>query len=113
VQSDEELRHWVRHNAESIYHPVGTTCKMQPWMRRRVVDPRHRVPRPHACSGADRMVDRFGIVPHPVAQFLVALHRGAGRQLDLAVRVEGWLRQYLARQLDARTRRSISRDSAP
>ena len=27
VQSDEELLEWVRHNAETTYHPVGT-CKM-------------------------------------------------------------------------------------
>ena len=26
-QTDEELREWVRHNAETTYHPVGT-CKM-------------------------------------------------------------------------------------
>ena len=27
IQSDDELLDWVRHNAETTYHPVGT-CKM-------------------------------------------------------------------------------------
>ncbi|MDR3417887.1 MAG: choline dehydrogenase [Nevskia sp.] len=51
VQSDEELRHWVRHNAESLYHPVGT-CKMglDPMA---VVDPCLRV---HGLRGL-RVVD--------------------------------------------------------
>ncbi|MFI4979063.1 MAG: GMC family oxidoreductase [Nevskiales bacterium] len=41
VQSDEELRQWVRQHAESIYHPVGT-CKMG-LDALAVVDPRLRV----------------------------------------------------------------------
>ena len=46
VQSDEELLDWVRHNAETTYHPVGT-CKMgnDP---RAVVDERLRV---HGIEG--------------------------------------------------------------
>jgi choline dehydrogenase-like flavoprotein len=51
VQSDEELRHWVRHNAESVYHPVGT-CKMG-LDALAVVDPRLRV---HGLEGL-RVVD--------------------------------------------------------
>jgi len=27
IQNDDELLDWVRHNAETTYHPVGT-CKM-------------------------------------------------------------------------------------
>lgn len=46
VQSDEELRRWVRQHAESIYHPVGT-CKMG-LDALAVVDPRLRV---HGLEG--------------------------------------------------------------
>jgi len=51
LQSDEELRHWVRHHAETIYHPVGT-CKMglDPLA---VVDPELRV---HGLHGL-RVID--------------------------------------------------------
>ncbi|MBV8063680.1 MAG: choline dehydrogenase [Nevskia sp.] len=51
VQGDEQLRHWVRHNAETIYHPVGT-CKMglDPLA---VVDPQLRV---HGLQGL-RVID--------------------------------------------------------
>jgi len=45
------LRHWVRHNAESVYHPVGT-CKMG-LDALAVVDPRLRV---HGLEGL-RVVD--------------------------------------------------------
>jgi choline dehydrogenase len=51
VQSDEELSQWVRQNAESIYHPVGT-CKMG-LDALAVVDPRLRV---HGLQGL-RVVD--------------------------------------------------------
>jgi choline dehydrogenase-like flavoprotein len=51
VQSDEELRAWVRQNAESVYHPVGT-CKMGSDAMA-VVDARLRV---HGVRGL-RVVD--------------------------------------------------------
>jgi choline dehydrogenase len=51
VQTDEELRHWVRHNTETIYHPVGT-CKMG-LDALAVVDPELRV---HGLSGL-RVID--------------------------------------------------------
>ena len=44
--SDDELLDWVRHNAETTYHPVGT-CKMGPDAMA-VVDPELRV---HGLSG--------------------------------------------------------------
>jgi len=46
LQTDEELLEWVRNNAETTYHPVGT-CKMgiDPMA---VVDPELRV---HGISG--------------------------------------------------------------
>ena len=46
LQSDDELLDWVRHNAETTYHPVGT-CKMgiDPMA---VVDPELRV---HGIAG--------------------------------------------------------------
>ncbi len=46
LQSDDELIEWVRHNAETTYHPVGT-CKMgiDPLA---VVDPELRV---HGIEG--------------------------------------------------------------
>jgi choline dehydrogenase-like flavoprotein len=46
LQTDEEILEWVRHNAETTYHPVGT-CKMgnDPMA---VVDPELRV---HGIAG--------------------------------------------------------------
>ena len=46
VQTDDELLDWVRHNAETTYHPVGT-CKMgnDPMA---VVDPELKV---HGIAG--------------------------------------------------------------
>jgi len=46
LQSDEELLEWVRHNAETTYHPIGT-CKMGSDPRS-VVDERLRV---HGIEG--------------------------------------------------------------
>jgi choline dehydrogenase-like flavoprotein len=41
VQSDEQIRAWIRSHAETLYHPVGT-CKMG-LDDQAVVDPRLRV----------------------------------------------------------------------
>ena len=51
IESDDELLHWVRNNAETTYHPVGT-CKMgsDPMA---VVDDRLRV---HGIAGL-RVID--------------------------------------------------------
>jgi len=47
VQSDDELLDWVRHNAETTYHPVGT-CRMGTDPASTVVDPELRV---HGVAG--------------------------------------------------------------
>jgi choline dehydrogenase len=47
VRSDDEILSWIRENAETAYHPVGT-CRMGPKGGRTVVDARLRV---HGISG--------------------------------------------------------------
>jgi choline dehydrogenase len=47
VSSDDEILDWIRHNAQTAYHPIGT-CRMGPAGQRTVVDERLRV---HGLSG--------------------------------------------------------------
>ena len=47
VASDDEILNWIRENAETAYHPIGT-CRMGPEGRKNVVDERLRV---HGLSG--------------------------------------------------------------
>ncbi|MGE0766902.1 MAG: GMC family oxidoreductase [Hyphomicrobiaceae bacterium] len=47
VSSDDEILDWIRHNAQTAYHPMGT-CRMGPAGQRTVVDERLRV---HGLSG--------------------------------------------------------------
>ncbi len=47
VSSDDEILAWIRENAETAYHPIGT-CRMGPAGRKTVVDDRLRV---HGLSG--------------------------------------------------------------
>lgn len=47
VSSDDEILSWIRSNAQTAYHPIGT-CRMGPAGQRTVVDDRLRV---HGLSG--------------------------------------------------------------
>lgn len=47
VESDDEILDWIRENAETAYHPIGT-CRMGPAGRRTVVDERLKV---HGIEG--------------------------------------------------------------
>jgi choline dehydrogenase len=47
VETDDEILSWIRQNAETAYHPIGT-CRMGPAGRMTVVDDRLRV---HGLSG--------------------------------------------------------------
>jgi choline dehydrogenase len=47
VRSDDEVLDWIRGNAQTAYHPIGT-CRMGPEGQRTVVDERLRV---HGLSG--------------------------------------------------------------
>ena len=47
IKSDDEILTWIRENAETAYHPIGT-CRMGPEGRGTVVDERLRV---HGLSG--------------------------------------------------------------
>jgi choline dehydrogenase len=47
VRSDDEVLDWIRNNAQTAYHPIGT-CRMGPEGQRTVVDERLRV---HGLTG--------------------------------------------------------------
>jgi choline dehydrogenase len=47
VSSDDEILDWIRQNAQTAYHPIGT-CRMGPASQRTVVDDRLRV---HGITG--------------------------------------------------------------
>lgn len=47
VSSDDEILDWIRANAQTAYHPIGT-CRMGPEGQRTVVDDRLRV---HGIKG--------------------------------------------------------------
>jgi choline dehydrogenase-like flavoprotein len=94
VQSDEELRHWVRHHAESIYHPVGT-CKMG-LDGMAVVDPRLRV---HGLQGL-RVIDA-SVMPSLIggntnAAATMIGEKGAAMMLEDAVADRGSVEAALA-----------------